>query len=74
MIAINANRPDMAVDLFARAVAVNERSADLRGNFAAALLLLGRAEDAVIQGQRALAIKPDDFSAHNVLGGRERLP
>jgi protein O-mannosyl-transferase len=54
--------------LFGHALAVTENNPLLRGNLGAALLNKGKTDEAIIQLQEAIRLKPDFAGAHNNLG------
>jgi tetratricopeptide (TPR) repeat protein len=57
-----------AIELIRRAIAINRRDPTYHGNLAAALLALGRVDDAIISARKALALHPRSAEAHNTLG------
>ena len=57
-----------AVDLFSKAVALNDRAPELHYNLGNALMDLGRTAEAEASYRRTLGLKPDFAAAHNNLG------
>jgi tetratricopeptide (TPR) repeat protein len=67
VIAIQAGKNDIAVDLITKALAINPDFAVAHYNLGNALNELGKFDEAVASFQKALAIKPDYVEAHNNL-------
>ena len=68
VIAIQAGRNDIAVDLIGQAIASNKRNAEFHKNMGVALRALGRLDEAIKHFRRALKLKPDYADAYNNLG------
>lgn len=68
-IAYRAGRPDVAAEMFGRAVALDGKVALYHYNFGNALARLGRLDDAVTSYERAVALAPDHAGALINLGG-----
>src|SRR5437764_15117298 len=59
ILALEAKRPDAAVELIGRAVALRPNHYEAHNNLGNALAALGRLDEAVASFQRALALKRD---------------
>jgi protein O-GlcNAc transferase len=68
VLARQAGRPDLAVDLLRRAVALKPNSQQAHYNLGDALKDIGRLEEAVASYRQAIALHPDFPEAHNNLG------
>jgi tetratricopeptide (TPR) repeat protein len=68
LIAAEMNRPDAAVDLIGRAIAIDGAVAPYHLHLGLALESLGRKDDAATSYRRAIALKPDYLEALNNLG------
>jgi tetratricopeptide (TPR) repeat protein/SAM-dependent methyltransferase len=68
IIALQRGQPQAAVDVLARALAVNDRAPDCHYNMAFALQALGRLDDAIGFYQQTIRLKPDYVEAHTNLG------
>jgi tetratricopeptide (TPR) repeat protein/SAM-dependent methyltransferase len=68
LLAHQSGQPQAAVDLYARAIAVNDRVPELFGDLGHALHALGRLPEAADSCRRALALRSDYVPAHNDLG------
>jgi Tfp pilus assembly protein PilF len=67
------NRPDLAIPHYMAAMSVDSNRADIRTNLAAALMAVGRFDEAREQCREALRIDPNLSQAREVLnrlGGR----
>ncbi|MEA2631852.1 MAG: protein O-GlcNAc transferase, partial [Chloroflexota bacterium] len=61
-------RPDAAIDLIARAIAVNPAVAEYHGSLGESYGRSGRWSEAIASLRRAVELKPDYAEAHNNLG------
>jgi tetratricopeptide (TPR) repeat protein len=68
VIAHQVGKNDTAVDLIARALALNPDLAEAHSNLGLALQDLGKLDEAVASYHKALALNPDYPEAHNNLG------
>lgn len=68
LIAYQLGRHDIAVDMIARAIALNETDPVLHHDIGVVLIGLGQFTEAVYHSQRAAALKPDYANAHMLLG------
>lgn len=68
ILALQTNRPELAVDMLGKAVGIDGRDPEWRYNYAFALQQRCRAEEAVEQYSRAVALKPDYAEAQLNLG------
>ena len=68
VISSQLGRPEAAVEVLAKAVTQNGRSAECQFSMAAALYALGRMSEAAAHFRSAIALKPGYFAAHVNLG------
>jgi tetratricopeptide (TPR) repeat protein/2-polyprenyl-3-methyl-5-hydroxy-6-metoxy-1,4-benzoquinol methylase len=68
LIAIKIARPEVAIDMIGRAIALNETNATLHHDICIALIALDRPTDAAHHARRAIALRPDYTTAHMLLG------
>jgi tetratricopeptide (TPR) repeat protein len=68
IIAAQTRRTQEAVDLFRKAIALNQGVAGVHRNLGHALLEIGRPNDALLSYQRAIALDPGDAESHNGCG------
>lgn len=68
VIAHQAGKSDIAVDLFTRALAIKPKFADAHIDLGNALKGLGKLNEAVTSYRESLRIKPDNAEAHRQLG------
>jgi tetratricopeptide (TPR) repeat protein/SAM-dependent methyltransferase len=68
LIGVQVGRPEVAVDLIGKAIALNDDIPHWHYNIAFALRALGRLDDAVGHYRKAVALKPDYAEAHMNLG------
>jgi protein O-GlcNAc transferase len=68
LIGVQVGRPEIAVDLIGKAIALNDAIPHWHYNIAFALRALGRLDKAVGHYRRAVALKPDYAEAHMNLG------
>ena len=68
VIALQTGRPETAVELIGKAIALNDAVAAAHNNRAIALQKLGRTDAALADFDRALALQPDYAEAHNNRG------
>ena len=68
VIALQTGRPETAVELIGKAIALHEAVAAAHNNRAIALQKLGRTDAALAGFDRALALQPDYAEAHNNRG------
>jgi tetratricopeptide (TPR) repeat protein len=68
IIAAQTGGTQRAVELFRKAIALNERVASIHRNLGHALLELGAPNDALLCYERAIALGPDDAESHNGCG------
>jgi tetratricopeptide (TPR) repeat protein/SAM-dependent methyltransferase len=68
LIGVQVGRPEVAVDLIGKAIALNDDIPHWHYNIAFALRALGRLDEAVGHYRRAVALKPDYAEAHMNLG------
>ena len=64
VVAMQAGRPDAAVDLIAQAIAVHSSAAAFHSNIAEALRMLGRFDEAIRHLERAMQLEPGFADAH----------
>ena len=67
-IAYQVGQTDIAVDLIAKALAINPEFSEAHNNLGLALQDLGKLDEAIACYNKALAIIPDDIEAHYNLG------
>lgn len=72
MIGVQIGRPDVAADMIAKAVALNDCIPEWHYNLGLALHALGRAGDAVTHYRQAITLKPNYAEAHMNLGNAAR--
>jgi len=68
LIAIKITRPEVAIDMIGRAIALNDTNATLHHDICVALIALDRHAEAVGHARRAIALKPNYTSAYWLLG------
>jgi protein O-GlcNAc transferase len=68
VIALQSGRPDTAVELIGKAIALHDANAAAHNNRAIALQNLGRTDAAMADFDRAIALQPDYAEAHNNRG------
>jgi tetratricopeptide (TPR) repeat protein len=68
IIAAQTRRTQGAVELFRKAIALNQDVASVHRNLGHALLELGRCNEALLSYQRAIALDPRDPESHNGCG------
>src|SRR6187455_3329325 len=68
VLALQSNRPDVALDHLTRACALQPANAAYRGNLGNALLSLGRLQEAAACFSQLLEQNPHFAEAHNTLG------
>jgi predicted O-linked N-acetylglucosamine transferase (SPINDLY family) len=71
-VAPQTGRPDLAIQLIARATGINPNVADYHNNLGNALCEKRRFDDAIAAFGHALRLRPDFFKAHNNLGNAFR--
>jgi tetratricopeptide (TPR) repeat protein/2-polyprenyl-3-methyl-5-hydroxy-6-metoxy-1,4-benzoquinol methylase len=67
-IAVDAQLHPLAIELFRRAIALNDAVPDYHRNIAIALSVLGQFDDAIHHARRAIALKPAEIGAYLILG------
>jgi protein O-GlcNAc transferase len=67
VLAIQEGRPETAVELITRAIAMNDSVAAFHGNLGSALAALKRRDEAILSFQRAIGLDPGDLDARNNL-------
>jgi tetratricopeptide (TPR) repeat protein len=67
-IAVDGNLHELAVDLYRRAIALDQAAPQYHRNIAIALLALGQTDEAIRHCETAIALRPDEAGAHMVLG------
>ncbi len=68
VVAHQAGRSDLALDLIGKAIALNGRNPAFHNNIGLAFDALARTDDAVSHYRRAITLNPDYVDAHNNLG------
>jgi len=68
VLALQAGRPDLSIDLIGRAIALNPRDAECHFNIGLAFGALGRFAEAADHNRRAVELKPDYAEAFMNLG------
>jgi tetratricopeptide (TPR) repeat protein/SAM-dependent methyltransferase len=68
LIGVQVGRPEVAVDLIGKAIALNDDIPHWHYNIAFALRALGRLDEAIAHYRKAVALKPDYAEAHMNLG------
>jgi Flp pilus assembly protein TadD/SAM-dependent methyltransferase len=68
LIAHKLGRDEIAVDMIARAIALNEMNPVLHHDIGVVMIALGRPAEAVYHSQRAATLKPNYANAHMLLG------
>jgi tetratricopeptide (TPR) repeat protein len=61
-------RPDLAIDLIRRAIAINPLEASFHANLGVAFKELGRQDEAIACYRTAIRLRPEQPEAHNSLG------
>ncbi len=72
VLAAQANRRDIALDLIRQAIAIRPGFADAQNNLGNVLKELGRTDEAIAAYREAIRIKPNYSSAHSNLGNALR--
>lgn len=73
VVRLTQNRFDEAIELFSRALAVNDRSFDCRYGLAYALYATRRFSEAVSSSEKAVELRPDSLEASLLLGTAQRI-
>src|SRR5882724_1034855 len=68
VLALQSNRPDVAIEYLRRASVIQPHVPAYHGNLGNAFMALGRLDEAVASFRRSLELKPDFAEAHSTLG------
>jgi SAM-dependent methyltransferase len=67
VLGLQTGRPDLAVEVLSKAIALNDRIPEYHYHLGSALVALGRLDLGAAHQQRAIALKPDFIDAYNHL-------